>query len=331
MGCPASSRCFASVAITALPVTPWRGVFIIRPIHDAGAKAGPGKPAGSADPPPGAAALDTVAGPPPGCRSTSGSPRLHRSIPILACLLIAVATGASASANALDAFRAGDWAAVVREGRNESTVDSLILAGRATLSIAGYQTTQKAQALALVAEAEADFDKALARAPGNVDAQLQKAVAIGYRAQLTRGIGLAKEARRRFEAIRAAHPDNSLAWSALGGWHGGSIAAVGSFLAGTTLGAKRSEMERCYAQALKLAPAQPSTRTFYAITLMDLDEDNAARAAAVLKGIENLPAPDGFEALLKRQGIELAAALAKGDAKAAQATARRLKAFARIG
>jgi hypothetical protein len=242
-------------------------------------------------------------------------------------LLMAMPTHAAA----VDEFRAGNWAAVVRDGRGENTVDSLILAGRATLSIAGYQTSDKARALALVAEAEADFDKALARAPGNAEAQLQKAVAIGYRAQLTRGIGLAKDVRRRFEAIRTAHPDNSLAWSALGGWHGGAIATVGSFLAGTALGAKKAEMERCYAQALKLAPAQPSTRTFFAITLLDLDEDNAPRAAALLKGIERLPAEDGFEALLKRQGIELAAALAKGDAKAAQATARRLKAFARIG
>ena len=247
----------------------------------------------------------------------------------LACLASLAAVPAQAAA--VDEFRAGNWAATVRDGRAENSAESLILAGRATLSIAGYQTSDKARALALVAEAEADFDKALARAPGNTEAQLQKAVAIGYRAQLTRGIGLAKDTRRRFEAIRAAHPDNSLVWSALGGWHGGAIATVGSFLAGTALGAKKGEMERNYAQALKLAPGQPSTRTFFAITLLDLDADNAPRAASLLKGIETLPAPDGFEALLKRQGIELAAALAKGDAKAAQATARRLKAFARIG
>jgi hypothetical protein len=255
--------------------------------------------------------------------------RTSLAAPVFTALWLLLASPGQATA--IDAFRAGNWAAVVRDGRAENTVDGLILAGRATLSIAGYQTDDKERALALIAAAEADFDKALARAPGNVEAQLQKAVAIGYRAQLTRGIGLAKDTRRRFEAIRAAHPENSLVWGALGGWHGGSIAAVGSFLAGTALGAKKSEMERCYAQALKLAPGLPSTRTFFAITLLDLDDGNAARAAAVLKGIEGLPASDGFEALLKRQGMELAAALAQGNAKAAQATARKLKAFSRIG
>lgn len=247
----------------------------------------------------------------------------------LFALLLALASPASAAA--VDEFRAGNWAAAVRDGRAENSVDSLVLAGRAQLSIAGYQTENKERALALVAAAERDFDAALARAPTNVDAQLQKAIAIAYRAQLTKGIGLAKDTRRRFEAIRAAHPDNSLVWGALGGWHGGAVATVGSFLAGTALGAKKSEMERCYAQALKLAPGLPSTRVFFAITLLDLDEDNAKRAAGLLKGLEALPAPDGFEALLKRQGVELAAVLAKGDAAAAQATARKLKAFSRLG
>ena len=246
----------------------------------------------------------------------------------LAALLLALASPATAAA--IDEFRAGDWAGAVREGRAENTVESLILSGRAGLAIAGYQTTDKARALAIVAAAEGDFDKALARDPASVPAQLQKAVAIAYRAQLTRGIALAKETRRRFETIRAAHPDNSLVWGALGGWHGGAVATVGSFLAGTALGAKKSEMERCYAQALKLAPGLPSTRVFFAITLLDLDAGNSARAAGLLKGLENLPTQDGFETLLKRQGLELASVLATGDATAAQATARKLKAFSRI-
>ena len=246
----------------------------------------------------------------------------------LAALMMLLASPASAAA--VDEFRAGNWAAAVRDGRAENSVESLVLAGRAQLSIAGYQTDSKDRALALVAAAEKDFDTALARAPGSVDAQLQKAIAIAYRAQLTRGIALAKETRRRFETIRTAHPGNSLVWGALGGWHGGAVATVGSFLAGTALGAKKTEMERCYAQALKLAPGLPSTRVFFAITLLDLDATNANRAAGLLKGLDHLPAQDGFEAMVKRQGLELAAVLIKGDAAAAQATARKLKAFSRI-
>ncbi len=252
---------------------------------------------------------------------------LRSSLPMaFAALLIAT----PALADAASAFRAGQWAVVVRDGRAEATPASLILAGRAQLSIAGYETRDKAVALAIVTRAEQDFDAALAKAPGSLDAQLQKAVAIGYRAQLTRGIGLAKDARKRFEAVRKADPKNALAWGALGGWHGGSIASVGSFMAGAVLGAKKAEMERCYAEALRLAPGVPSTRLFFAVTLLDLDAGNAKRAASLLKGIDALPAVDGFEALMRAQGVQLAAALARGDNAAAQVTARRLKAFSAI-
>lgn len=248
----------------------------------------------------------------------------------LAATALALCLAAPAAASAVDEFRAGNWAAAVRDGRAENTVESLLLAGRAQLAIAGYETSDKARALAQVAAAEQDFDRALAMTPGNVEAQVQKVVALAYRAQLTRGIGLARDVRRRLEAIIAAHPDNGLAWAVLGGWHGGAVATVGSFVAGAVLGAKRSEMDRSYARALQLQPALPSTRTFHAITLLDLDAANAPRAAATLKGIEAMPANDGFEAMARQQGIDLAAVLARGNPAAAQAAARRLMAFSRI-
>lgn len=245
----------------------------------------------------------------------------------IAALLIGLAFAAPAFADAGSAFRDGKWPAAMSQGRAEATPASLIMAGRAQLAIAAYETRDKAQALAQVARAEVDFDAALARAPGNVDAQMQKAVAIGYRAKLTKAPGLAKDSRARFEAVRAAHPDSALAWSAIGGWHGGAIATLGSFMASTVLGAKTAEIDRNFGQALKLDPANPSLRAIYAMTLLDLDKKNAARAAAVLNGIGAMPARDGFEALLRAQGVQLAGAIKAGDAKAAQAVARRLQAF----
>ncbi len=245
----------------------------------------------------------------------------------IAVLLVGLALAGPAFADANTAFQAGKWPAAIAQGRAEATPASLIMAGRAQLAVAAYETRDKAQALAQVQRAEADFDAALAKAPGNVDAQMQKAVAIGYRAKLTKAPGLAKDARARFEAVRAAHPDNALAWSAIGGWHGGAIATLGNFMASTLLGAKSSEMDRSFAQALKLDPANPSLRTIYAMTLLDLDRNNGARAAAALNGVGAMPARDGFETLLRAQGVQLAAAIKAGDARAAQALARRLQAF----
>ncbi len=244
---------------------------------------------------------------------------------LIAALLLA--TAAPALADAAAAFRDGNWPATISEGRAEATPASLILAGRAQLSVAAYQTTDRAKALDLVGTAEKDFDAALAKAPGNVEAQLQKAIAIGYRAKLTKSRTLGKETRARMEAVKAAHPDLALAWAAVAGWHGGAVATLGSFIAGVALGAHAKDAETGFLQAIKLDPNNPVHRTYYAATLLDLDAGNAARAAQVLAPIAALPVHDGFDGLLKKQGIQLLAAIKAGNATAAQALARRLQPF----
>ena len=249
--------------------------------------------------------------------------------PLLTALLLTLAT--PALADAVTSFHDGKWAMVVKEGRAEATPASLVLSGRAQLMQAAYLTRDKAQALALIASAEADFDKVLARAPGNGDALFQKAVATGYRAKLTKSAGLGKESRKGFEAWRAAHPENPLGWASVAGWHGGAVATLGGFMASTILGAKAAEVDGGFARALKLAPANPVYRVFYAQTLLDLDKGNAGKAAQLLQGVAQLPAEDAYEALLRAQGVQIAAALKAGDAKAAQALSRRLAAFGTLG
>ncbi len=248
---------------------------------------------------------------------------------LIAALLLASA--APALADTAQSFRDGNWAAAVTEGRAEATPAALVLAGRAQLNIAAYQTTDKTRALDLVALAEKDFDAALAKTPASADAQLQKAIAIGYRAKLTRSPGGGKETRRRMEAVKAANPNLALAWAAVAGWHGGAVATLGSFMAGTVLGAHAKEAFSGFEQAIKLDPNSPVHRTFYAENLLDLDTANAAKAAAVLAPIASLPVKDGFDALLKKHGMMVAAALKAGDVKAAQALVRRLQPFGTIG
>ncbi|GGE18394.1 hypothetical protein GCM10011529_26040 [Polymorphobacter glacialis] len=244
---------------------------------------------------------------------------------LMAALLLGGASPAFADAAA--SFNAGKWAQATKEGRAEATPDSLVLAGRAVLTQAGYGTSDKRQALAMVVEAEGDFDAALVKAPADPGALFQKAVAIGYRAKLTKSPGLGKDCRVRFEAWRAAHPQMAEGWAAVAGWNAGAISTLGSFMAKAVLGAKPAEVEPGFAKARALAPTNPVHRTVYALAMMDLDKGNAAKAAAVLQGVGQLPARDGYEALMRAQGVQLAAALKAGDAKAAQVLARRLQAF----
>ncbi len=248
---------------------------------------------------------------------------------LAAAVLVSLASPALADASM--AFHDGKWPAAIKEGRAEATPASLVLAGRAQLTIASYEVRDKARALELVGAAEKDFDAALAKAPDNAEAQIQKAIAVGYRAKLTKSPGIAKEAKLRFEAARKAHPHLAIAWSGVAGWHGGAIASLGSMMAGMVLGAHSKEVEPGFAQAIKLDPTNPVIRVVAAQTLLDLDKNNADKAAATLQGIGQMPARDAFEALLRAQGVQIAAAIKAGDRSAAQTLSRRLQSFGTIG
>jgi tetratricopeptide (TPR) repeat protein len=247
---------------------------------------------------------------------------------IAAILLMAMAQPVQAAgADAL--FNAGQFAAAADAARMVPTADSLTLAARATLVVAAYEVDDKAKALKLIAEAEADADRALKQAPDKVDALLQKAIAIGYRAKLTRSPGAAKDARTLMEDATRRAPKSALAWASLGGWHGESVVTLGRFLAGTMVGAKAKAGIAAYDRALALDPDSPVFRTLYAITLADLDPD-AQRLRTLLTPAARGTGGDGFDQLMRARARALLAALDGGKAGAITAAAAKARPFARI-
>lgn len=246
--------------------------------------------------------------------------------PICAVALLLAASPVPASV-ATDAFEAGRFAEAVTAGRRENSAAGLVAAGRAASTIAAFQTTDRKKARELLLAAERDFDAALALQPGHPDAQLQKAIAIGYRAKLENNIGLARQSRRNFEALLARRPNDALVLGALGGWHGEAIATLGKFIAGTALGANAKDGERYYEKAVASPGADPVVSVFYATTLLNLSGRNAPRARALLQRAVKAPANDGFERLMQQNGRAILAPLDKGDVAAAEAAAQRLGAF----
>jgi hypothetical protein len=224
-------------------------------------------------------------------------------------------------------FRDGKFAEAARAGATEATPAATILAARSLMAVAAYETRDKARALATVRESVALLDSVLAKQPKNAEALLQKGIAVGYVAKLNRSPGGAKEARRLMDAARALDPKDALAWAALAGWHGESIATLGSFMAGTVLGAKKSEFVTSSGRALDLDPASPVTPTYSAFTLLALDAENAPLARGLLQRAVAQKPRDGFEALLKRQAEQVLPLLVRGDVAGASALAKRLQPF----
>ncbi len=247
---------------------------------------------------------------------------------IAAALALCAAQPAFATAATL--FRDGHFAEAATAGHAENTAAALILAGRAELIVASFDTIERDRARTLVDAADHDFDAALVLAPGSLEGALMKAQSTGYRGKLAKSPGLAKETRQRFETVLARDANYGLAWSSLAGWHAGAVATLGKFLAGTVLGANTKTALADFETGLAKDPKNPVQYAFFALSLLDLSTDNGARATELLQTLARLPARDAYESLLKRETAPVLPLLTAGDVKGAQTLARRLLPFGKL-
>ncbi len=238
-------------------------------------------------------------------------------------LSMLVVTQTTQPGQAEAAFAAGRFAEAALVGRTSPTASGRIAGGRAASTLAVYNTADRVEAKQMLERAEADFAGALTLSPGNQEAILQQAITVGYRAKLANSPGLAKDARKGIEAAIAKNPRDPLALAALGGWHGESVATLGSFVANTALGAKKADSIRYFDKAMALNPEGPAVPTFYAFTLLALDAKNAPQAKALLARADTSKPADGFEALLQRNARDVLALLTKGDMDGARTLAKR--------
>src|SRR3546814_3917258 len=77
---------------------------------------------------------------------------------------------------------------------------------RQTLADAAFFARDKAAALVQVSEAETAANAILAQSPGNREAMMMRAMAIGYRAKLSQSRSNALVAKKMFEALAASDP-----------------------------------------------------------------------------------------------------------------------------
>ena len=248
---------------------------------------------------------------------------------ILAAVI--VATPVAAAADTASSFAAGKWQQAITEGRAENTPASLILAGRATLAIAGYQARDKDAAKAAIDAAEKDFDRAIAKAPNSLDARTNKAIATGYRAKIDKSPGEGKDARNQMQAVLARDPNYALANAALGAWHGGAVATIGSFLASTLLGANRRDMDRYLTLAMNREPKEIVHPVTYAFTLLDIGEDSLPKVTTLLRTAIALPAKDAYDSQNHKAAQQVLALIEAKDVKGARALVKKLEPFNNVG
>ncbi len=201
---------------------------------------------------------------------------------------------------------------------------------RELLTAAAFQTADKGRALALVGQAIAGADRILASKPGDHEALLQRAVAIGYRAKLTRSRSDARTSLRLFEALAARDPRDPEAQMVIAGWHLDAIDQLGGFVARTVLGAKAAEGEAALARAVAL----DSRRAFYpglaAMMQIRLNHGDVAKARRWAEAAASAATPTPLDALIRRNALAILPALRANDGKAAAAMARKLLPFGKL-
>lgn len=200
---------------------------------------------------------------------------------------------------------------------------------RDILTNAAFATRDKGAALAQLAQAEAGADAVLARAPGDREAQMSKAMVIGYRAKLNRSRADAVEAHRRFDALAAANPRDPEAQAIVAGWHIDSVSELGAFVAGAALGAKKATGLAALDRSVALGGNRalfPGLAALLRLSLDGADPKAGPLADAALKGTT----PTGADRVVQRSMTPLLAAIRAGNAKATQALAKQLLPFGRV-
>jgi len=198
---------------------------------------------------------------------------------------------------------------------------------RDTLIRAAFMTQDKSQALTLIDQAYAQTKATLAQSPGDKEAKLQRALAIGYRGQLRRTLGDAKAAHAAFVALAAANPRDPEVQIALAGWHLTAVGDLGAFLARSVLGASRAAGMTSLDQAIALGGNHAFFPGYAALIRIRLDPSEVAPALQLAKQSAGDQATTSIDRILQRAAIRLLPLLQAGDGKAASKLAGQLLPF----
>lgn len=195
---------------------------------------------------------------------------------------------------------------------------------------AAFSARDKPTALVSVSAALAAADATLARTPGDREAQLQRAIATGYRGKLRRNRGDVQAARKQFEALVAANPRDAEAQMALGGWHLGTIIELGSVVARTGLGARKERGLQALGASLGASGGRAVFPAYASLTRIMIDPKDVAGARQLAETAVRARVARPEDRIMQRHAATLLPLLRAGNGKAAAALAHTLMPFGRL-
>jgi len=214
------------------------------------------------------------------------------------------------------AYAQGRFAEAARIGESLGTSQGFALSAM-SLSVHANYIAKEGEKKKLLEHAVTLARKAVTSDPGNADAHLQLARAIGRRAE-TVGVfeaaGEAEKIRESTENALRINPKLVAAHLSLGRWHSELVGAMGSFVARTVYGARKKDGLASFERALALAPNAKAVPLQYALGLIALDDyQYREKARNLLMRAIGLPAKDAYERILHIEAVEALDNLNKSD------------------
>ncbi len=160
--------------------------------------------------------------------------------------------------------------------------------------------TRQGGRLSQLATVVADANAVLARAPGDSDALLTRAMAIGYRAKLNKSRSDALASRAQFEALVAKNPRDPEAQAALGGWHIDAVEALGGLTARAVLGARKATGYEATDRAVALGGDRALFTGLAALLRLSLDPEDA-RGAMLADAATRGTTPTVLDRMMQRR------------------------------
>lgn len=199
---------------------------------------------------------------------------------------------------------------------------------RDLLTTAAFQSTDKKQAEALVNQALSQANATLTANPNDREGKLQQALAIGYRAKLTKTPGDAKTSHRLVDGLVAANPRDAEFQLAMAGWHLDAVAA--GFFVATLLGAKKDVGLAALDRAVALGGDRAFFKSMAAMMRIRANPDDIAGARSLAEQAAIAPTPTALDRIGQREAQAMLPTLRAGDGKGAEKLARLLLPFGRI-
>ena len=248
-----------------------------------------------------------------------------RSLILAVCVISAAPMAFADMASANDAFRAGRYDAALEEASAAGpSADAHALKARVTLAKTMCASGEPDPAL--IREALASADAALALDPRHGEGRLQKAIALSL---LTRPMSLGEanrsgygpQAKALAEGVLADDPANHYALGFLAVWHV-EVHRRGGTLGAAMLGASLKTARADYAEAVRLAPDDAGLRWQWARALAAYDAKKyKGEIKAELEAAMAIDPQTDIDRVMQARAEELACILAESGAKAAKARA----------